>query len=117
MGRIRNRWCARPEVQGMTNLPAIGGDITSPRVLAIKGVLFVVLGVLCSGIVAAAVFGLVEWWLGLAAHALAIWAFCRGYYFAFYVITAYADPGFRYAGLWSAVRKACGMVWGEGEGQ
>ena len=101
-----------PEAHSMTSLPAIGGDITSPRVLAIKGALFVVLGVLCSGIVAAAVFGLVEWSLGLAAHALAVWAFCRGYYFAFYVITAYADPAFRYAGLWSAGRKAWGMMRG-----
>lgn len=31
--------------------------------------------------------------------ALAIWAFCRAYYFAFYVIQHYIDPGFRYAGL------------------
>lgn len=96
----------------MTSVPARPGDISSPRLLAIKGVLFIVLGGLSSAIAAAAMFGLVEWWLGIAAHGLAVWAFCRGYYFAFYVITAYADPRFRYSGLWSAARKAWGMMWG-----
>ena len=33
---------------------------------------------------------------------LAIWCFCRFYYFAFYVIEHYIDPTFKYAGLWSA---------------
>ena len=32
--------------------------------------------------------------------AIAIWSFCRFYYFAFYVIGHYVDPGFRFAGLW-----------------
>jgi hypothetical protein len=30
---------------------------------------------------------------------LMIWAFCRAYYFAFYVIEHYVDGEFRYAGL------------------
>ena len=30
---------------------------------------------------------------------LSIWAFCRAYYFAFYVIEHYVDPQFRFAGL------------------
>jgi hypothetical protein len=38
--------------------------------------------------------------------AVAIWAFCRAYYFAFYVIERYIDPGFRFAGLSSLVRYA-----------
>jgi hypothetical protein len=33
--------------------------------------------------------------------ALAIWAFCRAYYFTFYVIEHYVDPGYRFSGLWS----------------
>ena len=33
--------------------------------------------------------------------ALAIWAFARAYYFAFYVIEHYVDPTYRFAGLWS----------------
>lgn len=31
--------------------------------------------------------------------ALTVWAFCRAYYFAFYVIEHYADPNYRFAGL------------------
>ena len=38
--------------------------------------------------------------------AVAIWAFCRAYYFAFYVIELYVDPGQRFAGLGSFVRHA-----------
>ncbi|MCL4206976.1 MAG: hypothetical protein KJ000_31220 [Pirellulaceae bacterium] len=37
---------------------------------------------------------------------LAVWAFCRAYYFAFYVIEHYADPGYRFAGLVSFLRYA-----------
>jgi len=38
---------------------------------------------------------------------LAIWAFARLYYFAFYVIERYVDPAYRFSGLWS-----CGVyLW------
>jgi len=37
---------------------------------------------------------------------LAIWAFCRFYFFAFYVIEHYVDPSYRFAGLLSFVRYA-----------
>jgi hypothetical protein len=36
--------------------------------------------------------------------ALAIWGFCRFYYFAFYVIQHYVDDGYRFSGLWSFAR-------------
>jgi len=35
---------------------------------------------------------------------VAIWAFCRAYYFAFYVIEHYVDPGYRFSGLISFFR-------------
>jgi len=35
---------------------------------------------------------------------LAIWSFCRAYYFAFYVIEHYIDPSVRFSGLFSALR-------------
>lgn len=35
---------------------------------------------------------------------VAIWSFCRLYYFAFYVIEHYVDPGFKFSGLGSFVR-------------
>lgn len=38
--------------------------------------------------------------------AIAIRAFCRAYYFAFYAIEKYVDPNFRYAGLLSLSRYA-----------
>ncbi len=37
---------------------------------------------------------------------LSIWAFCRTYYFAFYVIEHYVDPGYRFSGLMSFIRYA-----------
>jgi hypothetical protein len=30
---------------------------------------------------------------------LVIWSFCRAYYFSFYVLERYVDPGFKFAGL------------------
>lgn len=30
---------------------------------------------------------------------LAIWCFCRAYYFAFYVIEHHVDPNFKFSGL------------------
>ena len=41
---------------------------------------------------------------GALLLALAIWAFCRAYYFAFYVIEKYVDPGYRFSGLLSFLR-------------
>ncbi|HVX57122.1 MAG TPA: hypothetical protein VHA37_05300 [Candidatus Saccharimonadales bacterium] len=35
---------------------------------------------------------------------IALWAACRAYYFAFYVLQHYVDPSFRYSGLWDMVR-------------
>jgi hypothetical protein len=35
---------------------------------------------------------------------LTIWAFCRFYYFAFYVIEHYVDPNYRFTGLVSFAR-------------
>ena len=35
---------------------------------------------------------------------VAIWCFCRAYYFAFYVIEHYVDPGHKFSGLIAFVR-------------
>jgi hypothetical protein len=77
-------------------------DITNPRLLYIKGGLFVFAGLLASGLL------LVESpSLKVAALlAVAIWCFARAYYFAFYVVEHYTDPGYRFAGLWSFLRYA-----------
>jgi hypothetical protein len=35
---------------------------------------------------------------------VAIWCFCRAYYFVFYVIEHYVDPGYKFSGLISFAR-------------
>ncbi|MCA9255470.1 MAG: hypothetical protein KDA33_07520 [Phycisphaerales bacterium] len=78
--------------------PAVstGMDIKNPAVLKLKGVLFLLLGSLAGAIL---LIRSLEWETA-ALLALTIWAFCRFYYFAFYVLHEYADPSFKYAGLW-----------------
>lgn len=78
------------------------GDITSPRLLWIKFGLFVFLGLFA---VALALLLFPDVTLAVLM-AIAIWAFCRAYYFAFYVVEKYADPSFKFAGLGSFVRYA-----------
>ena len=74
-----------------------GRDITNPRVLYLKGGLFVI-----GGLVAAALILLDRpSWRIAALLAVTVWCFARAYYFAFYVIEHYVDPGYRFAGLWS----------------
>ncbi len=75
-------------------------DITSPALLKFKGVLFACLGFLSAGLLLAPMFS----WRALALLAICIWAFCRAYYFCFYVMQHYADPTFRYAGLWDLMK-------------
>jgi len=72
-------------------------DITSPKLLWAKGVLFLVLAL------AASLLLLIEAASVKVAVLLAVsvWAFCRSYYFAFYVIERYVDPGYRFSGLGS----------------
>ena len=71
-------------------------DLTNPRLIKLKGLLFLLLGALASALL------LLESPTVRVAILLviAVWSFCRFYYFAFYVIEHYVDPGFRFAGLW-----------------
>lgn len=78
------------------------GDLTSPRLICAKGFLFLLGGLLASLLL-------------ILEHptlrtvlllGLAVWCFARFYYFAFYVIEHYVDPGYRFAGLWSFARYA-----------
>ena len=43
-------------------------------------------------------------WRAAVLLAVAIWSFCRFYYFAFYVIERYVDPTYKFSGLISFVR-------------
>jgi hypothetical protein len=75
-------------------------ELKSKRLLYLKGGLFVALGVLA---VTIALVRYPDWQLA-GLMAIAIWAFCRAYYFAFYVIEHYVDPGYKFAGLGAFVR-------------
>jgi hypothetical protein len=79
-------------------------DIRSPRWLCIKGLLFVLLGCLAS----ATLLVLHPSLLVAGLLVLAIWAFARAYYFAFYVIEHYIDGRYKFAGLLSAARYLLG---------
>lgn len=78
-------------------------NLTNPKWMYLKAVLLLLIGLMC--------FGLLLTPLTLVQRAvlqlLMIWAFARTYYFAFYVITHYIDPGYRYAGLFDF---ACRLV-------
>ncbi len=72
-------------------------DLADPRWIKLKGLLFLLVGLLASALL-------------LIEHpdlrtavllALTIWCFCRFYYFAFYVIEHYVDASCRFSGLWS----------------
>ncbi len=75
-------------------------DLTDPRWIKAKGVLFVVAGVLSAGLLLAQHPTLLD----AALLLICVWSFCRAYYFAFYVIENYVDPGYKFSGLWSFVR-------------
>ena len=72
-------------------------DLKNPKLIYLKAVLFLFTGLLSAGLL-------------LLEHpslrnalliAITVWAFCRLYYFAFYVIEHYVDPGYRFAGIGS----------------
>lgn len=71
------------------------GDLRNPRIIYAKGFLFLFLGLLSSSTLVLLHPDLKS----AALLGLAVWAFARFYYFAFYVIERYVDPGFRFSGL------------------
>jgi hypothetical protein len=74
-------------------------DITNPRLIYAKGVLFLLCGLLASVLL---ILEHPTFKVGLLL-ALAVWCFARAYYFAFYVVERYVDPSYKFAGLWSFV--------------
>src|SRR3981189_360406 len=75
-------------------------DLTNPNWIKLKGLLFLVIGLLASVLL---VLEHPSWKVGVLL-AIVVWCFCRFYYFAFYVIEHYVDPGYRFSGLWSFAR-------------
>lgn len=76
------------------------GDLKTPKWIYFKGFLF-----LASGCIAVALLFVETPTLKVALlMGIAIWCFCRFYYFTFYVIEHYVDADFRFAGLGSFVK-------------
>jgi hypothetical protein len=70
-------------------------DLTSHRWIKIKGLLFLLVGIIAGALIVLEASS----WKIAALLAIAIWCFCRFYYFAFYVIEHYVDPGYKFSGL------------------
>jgi hypothetical protein len=75
-------------------------NLTNPRFIKVKGILFLLLGFL-SGLLLILDHPSIRTGVLLV---VAIWSFCRFYYFAFYVIEHYVDSEYRFSGLISFVR-------------
>jgi len=75
-------------------------DLSSPRAMWLKAVLFLVIGLASSLLI----FMHTPTWSVALLLPLTIWAFCRSYYFGFYVLEKYVDPSCRYSGLLSLAR-------------
>ncbi len=73
------------------------GDIKSKKLILFKGLLFLVLGVFALVILAIDTQSL----RAVALSLIAIWGFCRFYYFMFYCIEHYVDSSYKFAGLTS----------------
>ncbi len=75
-------------------------NLTHPNWIKAKGILFLFLATFSTAML-------------IADHAnlrftllfsIAVWSFCRFYYFAFYVITNYVDPNYKFSGLVSLAK-------------
>ncbi|HCE43360.1 MAG TPA: hypothetical protein DET40_07415 [Lentisphaeria bacterium] len=70
-------------------------DLKSKHLIYLKGFLFLALGTAGTAIIIA----LHPDWRTAVLLAITIWAFCRFYYFCFYVIEKYVDGKYKFAGL------------------
>ncbi|MBN2021463.1 MAG: hypothetical protein JW809_01595 [Pirellulales bacterium] len=75
-------------------------DLTNPRWMYAKAILFVLIGLGCLALLLIDRPSLKT----AALSALMVWAFARAYYFAFYVIEKYIDPGYKFSGLFAFFR-------------
>jgi hypothetical protein len=75
-------------------------DLSSPFWIKLKGILFLLIGIVAASLV---LLDNLKWQTAVLL-ALAIWSFCRFYYFAFYVIEKYVDPSYKFSGLFSFLK-------------
>jgi hypothetical protein len=74
-------------------------DLQNAKLIWLKGALFLLMGGAAGGLIVAEA----ESWRTAGLLALTVWSFCRAYYFAFYVIENYVDPGYKFSGLGSFI--------------
>ncbi len=74
-------------------------DINNPRLLYLKGLLLLLGGGLAAGLL---LYDSPSIRTAILL-AIAVWCFCRSYYFAFYVVEYYVDANYRFAGLGSFI--------------
>jgi len=77
----------------------ITGDITTAWLIHAKGVLFVLLGTLAAALLVAEMPTLKT----VALLAVTVWAFCRFYYYLFYVLDRYLGRDKPFAGVVDAL--------------
>jgi hypothetical protein len=75
-------------------------DLSNQFWIKLKGILFLLIGI----VAAILIFLDNPKWQTTVLLALAVWSFCRFYYFAFYVIEKYVDPTYKFSGLISFLR-------------
>jgi hypothetical protein len=75
-------------------------DLKSPAALISKGWLFLLLGLAAGGLLLWDHFS----WQRLVLLGIAVWAFCRFYYFLFHVLEHYAGRERPYAGVLDALK-------------
>lgn len=75
-------------------------DLTSPRAIHAKGLLFIVLGLLSATLLLVQLPTLKT----AALLGVTVWAFCRFYYYLFYVLDCYLGREKRFAGVFDALR-------------
>ena len=78
-------------------------DITNVKLIYLKGLLF-----LLGGLIASVILLIEHPNLKIAVLlAVSVWCFARSYYFAFYVIEHYIDKNYEFSGLWSFALYMC----------
>jgi hypothetical protein len=75
-------------------------DLSNPKLMWLKAVLLLLIGLMSAALIVAQSPELRT----LVLLCCCVWGFCRAYYFVFYVIQHYIEPGYRFAGLWHFFR-------------
>lgn len=89
---------------GLLACPILMRDLSSPFWIKTKAALFVLIGATAATLI---ILETHSWHIATLLF-LAIWAFARAYYFAFYVVEKYVDPAYRFAGLLDCTRYLLG---------